>query len=354
MLVRDDDLETGMPWSRHQAEHGVPTSMTNQRSCRSGVAALGLGVMALAAAGCLPRGEPPTGQQLLSDPTAALLSLIRGPGDGTKQVLFFRPSQDQNPDLVDLWSISVDANGAPSTERMLMAGISSGLELSYRPSAGSIGFPIDARGRVYVFADRGDSLFRIDPATGDRQPVGDADFPLLSPSGRRVLTHGKQGQYTLYEADDQALPLEGYQAQFLDEILLYLSPDCSLMRVVAGGGPEQIIAGVASFFPLSGSMMLVRKTAAGACDPAGFAGSSAGAQVLLDTATLQETSLPDTLQVTGPRSISSDGRWLIGYLFDPVTRQSHSVVVDLTTGARRILLQHLRPSRLALHRRVPA
>ena len=145
--------------------------MTFQRLRLSGIASFSLGVMAvgvlaLAASGCLPRGEPPAGQQLLSDPTAVLLSVTHAGGVGSRQVLFFRPSQSGDPELVDLWSLSLDANGAAPTERMLFAGISSGLELSYRPAAGSIGFPIDARGRVYVVAGESGGPFRIDPVTG--------------------------------------------------------------------------------------------------------------------------------------------------------------------------------------------
>lgn len=305
--------------------------MMRHRPRQSAIGIFSLGLMTLVAGGCLPRGEPPSGQQLLSDPTASLLSVIRRGSDGNRQVLFFRPSQRQDPDLVDLWSLSVDANGAPSTERMLLPGIASGLELSYRPAAGNIGFPIDARGRVYVVTDEGDDPFRIDPATGDKLDLGVGQFPTLSPSGQRVLTRGNQSQYTLYEADDSTVPLEGSMAQFLGETLFYLSPDCSLMRLVAGGAPEQVTTGVASFYPLSGAVLLVQKDATASCDSGGFFGPSGGTPTLLDTATLQQTSLPDDLQIQ-PNGISPDGRWLIGYRYNMNTLQSQSVIFDRVTG----------------------
>ena len=294
-----------------------------------------LAVVSLAAAGCLPRGEPPAGRQILRDPTASLLGLMPSGSDGMRQVLFFRPSQRQDPELVDLWALTLDANDQPSPERMLFPGIASGLELSYRPAAGSTGFPIDARGRIYVVTDEGDDLFRVDVATGDRQDLGPDTFPQLSPSGQRVVTHGRVSAFTLFEADDRQLALEGSQPDFIGETLFFISPDCNLMRVVAGGAPELVIGGVANYAPARDPLLFVQHTSDATCDTQIFTAPQAGSQALLDTVTLQQTPLPD-LQFL-PGNMSSDGHWMMAYHFDQMTFQSQLMIVDLTTGSTEAL-----------------
>lgn len=301
--------------------------MVRRRLLLSGI----LAVMSLATGACLPRGEPPAGRQFLSDPTASLLALIPSGSDGMRQVLFFRPSQRQDPDLVDLWALTLDANDEPSPERMLFPGIASGLQLSYRPAAGSSSFPLDARGRIYVVTDQGDDLFRIDVATGEKQDLGPGLFPLLSPAGQRVLTQSMAGGYTLYEADDQMVAIAGSQAQFLGETLFYLSSDCTLMSVVAGAPPQPVAHDIANYYPARGTLLFIRHTSGGACNPQIFTGPSTGTQGLLDLATLQETPLPAELQFV-PGNMSPDGHWMTGYRYDEKKRQSELVIVDLTTG----------------------
>jgi len=291
-----------------------------------------LALTSLAVGACLPRGEPPAGHQILADPTASLLQLIPSGTDGLRHVLFFRPSQRQDPDLVDLWALTLDPDDQPSPERLLASGIASGLELSYRPAAGSTGFPVDAHGRVYVFTDEGDDLFRIDPATGDRLDVGPDQFAVLSPSGQRILTRGASGPYILYEADDRTVTVEGSQAQFIGETLFYISPDCTLMRVVAGGAPEQVASSVGSFSLMRGTTMYVRHLGLMMCGATDFITPPSGPQALLDLVTLQETPLPADLQFT-PGNMSSDGRWTTAYHFDPMTFRSQLLIVDLTTGS---------------------
>jgi hypothetical protein len=291
-----------------------------------------LAVLSLAAGACLPRGEPPAGHQILADETASLLQLIPSGSDGMRQVLFFRPSQRQDPDLVDLWALTLDPNDQPSPERLLVSGIASGLELSYKPAAGSSGFPVDAHGRVYVFTDEGDDLFRVDAATGDRMDVGPDQYAILSPSGQRILTRAASGPYTLFEADDRTITLDGSQGQFFGETLFYLSPDCNLMRLVAGGAPEQVASGISSYYLLRGTVMYVQHLGLGMCGATDYLGPPSGPQALLDLVTLQEMPLPAGLQVT-PGNLSSDGRWMISYHFDQTTFQSQQVIVDLTTGS---------------------
>jgi len=301
--------------------------MVCQRVRLSGV----LAMMSLVAGGCLPRGEPPAGRQILSDPAASLEGVLPAGSDGMRQVLFFRPSQVQDPDLVDLWALTLAPNDEPSPERLLFPGLSSGLQLSYRPSAGSAGIPVDARGRIYILTNQGDALFRVDVATGDKQPLGPGEFPLLSPSGQRVVTHAMQGAYTLYEADDSTLAIAGSQASFIGETLFYLSPDCNLMRIAAGEAPQQVASGIGDYYPARGTLLLVHQTSASACDDLSFIGTSSGPQALLDTTTLQQTPLPSDLQFL-PGNLSSDGRWMTAYRFDQQTFRAQLVIVDLTTG----------------------
>jgi len=291
-----------------------------------------LAIASLAVGACLPRGEPPAGHQILADPTASLLQLIPSGSDGMRHVLFFRPSQRQDPDLVDLWTLTLDPNDQPSPERLLVSNIASGLQLSYRPSAGSSGFPVDSHGRVYVFTDEGDDLFRIDPATGDRLDVGPDQFAVLSPSGQRVLTRGQSGSYILYEADDHTVTVDGSQGQFVGETLFYTSRDCYLMRLVPGGAPEQVASSISNYFLLRGTLLYVQHLGLAMCGAMDFIAPSSGPQALLDTVTLQETPLPAGVQL-GPGNISSDGRWMTASRFDQMTFRSQQVIIDLTTGS---------------------
>jgi len=283
----------------------------------------------LAAAGCLPRGEPPAGRQILADPTASLLSITPLHADGTRQVLFFRPSQAQDPDSVDLWSLTLAASGEPSTENVLARGIAVGLQLSYRAGGGS-GFPMDAAGRIYLPDNDSGHLVRYDPATGEKKDRGTNDSPALSPSGRRLLTSDHAGNYTLYEDDDQATTFQGSHVEFIGESVFYVSADCQLMRLAEGGGPEVFAPGVQTYQVAWGSLIALQHTTALSCFTGGGLDGPLSHPVLLDTTTRQETPLPDDLQYDFS-NFSSDGRRLTARRYDQ-DDQAQWFIVDRASG----------------------
>ena len=287
----------------------------------------GLVFVSLEAGGCLPRGEPPTGRQLLADPTAALLTVTPVHADGTRQVMFFRPSQEHDPDLVDLWSLTLDASGQPSAEKLLSSDIAQGLELSYRPGGG--GFRTDASGGIFLPDNDSGQVVRYDPVTGAKRNFGTDLFPALSPSGRRVISSVGAGSYSLYEADGSTTTFEGAMVTFVGETVYFLSGDCALMRIVEGGSPELFVAGVQMFQSSWGALLILQHTTAVSCFTGGLLGQLSH-PVLLDTATKQETVLPDGLQYDF-NNFSPDGSRLTARRYDQ-NDQAEWFIYDRTTG----------------------
>lgn len=206
---------------------------------RESRAACALAVASLLVAGCLPRGDAPSGHQILADRNASLLELVPTAGDGVLRVLFFRPGATS--DYLNLWAISVDGDGNSLGEKLLYTGVSSADELSFRPQTGSKpGYPFDARGQVYVHGTQ------VDPVTGQSRAVG-TGFALISDSGQRVMLPAVTEGWVLYEtAGDTTTALldASVFVGFSGEVLFYLTTTGDLMRVVPGGSPERLVTHV--------------------------------------------------------------------------------------------------------------
>jgi len=261
---------------------------------------------------CAPRGEPPAGRQIVADRSASLVELIPASRGGVLRALFYRRSATAGRD--DLWAISVDGDGNPLPETSLFIDVGPSGPPSYLPTAeDSPVYPIDARGRIYVGG------VRVDPGTGQSVQLGDSPRAVLSASGQRVLLHAAGTGFVVYEADDTATVLSDVSSyrQFAGETLFYLTSSGNLMRVVAGGGPERLAAGVNAFsvVPSAQPQLLLSKadvdsTQPGLDTPSSGPPPTDGTATLFDGAALQETPLP-----SGPNyrqaAFSPDGHWVV-------------------------------------------
>ena len=283
---------------------------------------LGLGLLA---AGCVPRGDPPAGRQVLAGRNSLPFGIVRSNGDGTTRILFVRDGQtDGSMDLYVLW---VDGAGGPPVERLLAAS-------AFGNPYGGCGygspacFQTDAGGRLLVFTGAqppigGGNLLRVDPITGDQTDLGGAAQYVLSPDGQRLLVYplDRGGPATLYESDDRAVPLlDVTQARFEGEVLYYTTKDKVLMRLAPGGSPEMVATAVDSFLPYvfdDGVLIVLGRATASPI---------ISTYTVLDAATLQETPLPTN---TNGVDFSPDGRWLvtIDYMAGAIT------FTDWRTGA---------------------
>jgi len=297
------------------------------------------------AAGCLPPGAPPAGQQVVADRDAVLAGILPPTADGMVRVLFTRPGPNPEPDnpntrTSDLYVVSVDAHGGPPSERLLAAA-TQGVIAGPCMQGQNICYPSDARGRVFVTTSfdpsTGQSVVeRIDPVTGDRLDAHNGGY-YLSPSGRRLLVYrsddrGASTGFTLYEADDRMTVVEGMTyGVFIgdDEDLIYLSAQKELTRIPPGGAPEVLatgISGLSFLAPTNALLLLARPTA----DPAVQAAS------VFDPVTLQETPFPfsenSPLQNTTVTA-SPDGRWLLDVSSSLDFTTTTFTFVERATGA---------------------
>lgn len=78
-------------------------------------------VLTAASAGCLPRGAPPAGRQIVADRQAALAAIVPASGDRPLQVPILSPAP--GVDAAHLSAVSVDASGNVSPERPLVSGV---------------------------------------------------------------------------------------------------------------------------------------------------------------------------------------------------------------------------------------
>jgi hypothetical protein len=292
---------------------------------------LGLLVLAwtgLAATGCLPRGDPPAGRQVIADRTLLLADVLPAAPDGTLRVVVARLRSE--PFLADLYLVSAPADGSPPSERLLAESLAWGVGCPASPC-----FPADARGRLFL---RGgydpnfgtNTLIRVDPATGDRTDFGPQSEFHLSPSRERLVTttfdnNNGLNTVTLYEADDRAVSLPGVSyAQFAGEALFYLTADQQLMRVLPNAAPELVRADVDGFYTQPGEAEPLLFVFTSSNDPASIALTT-----LVDPVTLQDLSAP----FQGNATPSPDGRWLALQRYDPATGTQEMVLVEAASGA---------------------
>lgn len=282
------------------------------RAWRSFVALAALSSATSTTSGCLPRGEPPAGRQVLADAKVVLLGLVPALGDGVLRILFLRPTPD--PDYDDLWVLAVDPNGQPATERRLLAGVSAIDELSYRPSAGSNFYPMDSRGRIYV------SYARVDPLTGEEMDVG-GWFAGISANRQRVLVtdHDLAGLYVLRELDDSTTSFAAKVATFVGDDLYTLTAEGDLVRTPPGGAPTLISTGVSQFQQVTERLLMLVRAAPDPSQPGSPAPDPGmlglpplnATSSILDATTLEDTPLPDGPQYQNGSRFSLDARWVV-------------------------------------------
>jgi len=309
-----------------------------------------LAVVLLGAAGCLPRGEPPAGRQIVADRSAFLLSLVPANGDGVLRALFFRAGKDDQH--VDLWVAAVDPDGGPTSELKLFPDFPSDVEISYKPDVSSTGLQADAQGRLFLstqlLPDQPESeLFRVDPVTGEMLDLGGGNFATSSPSGHRLLisSFSQSGNPRLFEeADGSSTVLDTKHASFVGENLFYVTAAGDLMRSPPGGAAQAVATGVDDFQFLTGSnyrvtnqqtLLLTRASSPPSMPESPFAGPPPALNAsLFDTTTLVEKPLPGGLLYQYGAQLSPDERYLIVSepSTNPIYASGPAALIDIQSG----------------------
>lgn len=316
---------------------------------RRGWLALPLAMAATVSSGCLPRGEPPAGKQLIADHDAFLGAMVPPNGDGLLRILFMRPNPD--PGGADLYEVSVDQSGEPSPERLLISDIEAELDLGCTWKIAPCSF--DAKGRVMVYPNNppppppGEYVkpLSVDPITGEVTDI-DLSAGYRSGSGQRSFMLGPYATPqtgTLTEADGSTTSVELRTSQegvsspafyeFIGEDFYYLDTQNRLIDLPPSKVPQQLATGVIAVAvastPDGPLMMLTRPTA----DPELFQFS------LRDPISGAETALP--FQQRGNVQFSDDFSWLVYEVrgLDPTTNTYGSTftLFDRSTGATQLL-----------------
>jgi hypothetical protein len=283
---------------------------------------LGLGALVAATtAGCLPRGAPPGGRQVVADRKATLEAIVPPNGDGVLRILVLKPGAVA--DSQDLYLLSVDDADQPPSEQLVLSGVNSQDGFGCIDRVAPCG-SISRDGALWVGGNSG--LVRVNPYTGAQIPV--RSFPVISPSGDRFFIRD-QNRSTLYQSDGSAVELDlepGYGPAyfgFFGEDFYYVTPQGELMRLPPSGVPEQLATGVEGFSgtptPDGTLLILIRATS----DP------SVQAYSFRDPLTGAETALP----FSGFPSVSPGGQWLV----DTDTSSGGLTFFNFRSGAQSVV-----------------
>ena len=281
--------------------------MTSSRPRLSWVAALaaaGPVCLASAAAGCLPRGAPPVGQQILADRSASLAALVPPNGDGLLRMLLMRPGAASN--LANLSVVSLDADNQLSPEVPLISDIDPVSSVNCPGGVAPCGF--DDRGRVQVFFPQTNGSAWLDPVTGAIEPI---DIFNPRPSGQRYFSSQSPTTGTLYDVDGHGTPIQlatpapstpSNSYAFAGDDFYYLDPQHNLIDIPPSDVPEQVASGVThfAFWNTADGLLLVLTR---------MAADGSGTQSLVgDPRSGTQTVVPfDVVRAT----ISPDGRWVL-------------------------------------------
>jgi len=286
-------------------------------------ASLMFAVLAITA-GCLPRGAPPAGRQVLADRTARLSGILPPNGDCVLRFFVTRPGSEA--DAVDVSMVSVDPAGGPSAERLIASGVDSqiGLDCYFGVA------PCHAIGptSLLIYTNGGSGNVQVDVFTGDRTQVP-YQLGMASQDGRESFTteFGTSTGKLTDTATGSAITLTdvSYPNLFIGDDFYYLSTKGALMQVSPSGVPQQVATG-----------LLVPPTmyVAGQPSPPPGAASkwtSAGTLFILNRPTddpaVFESSLFDPTSGTEVRlpfadpyaQVSWDGRWVLDTSVSPTT-----------------------------------
>ena len=260
---------------------------------------------ACAVMGCLPRGGPPTGRQVIADRTALLAGVAPAASDGVLRLLIMRMHDDGITG--DLFVVAVAEGGPAPTETLLAQNLAWGLGCDVVTCLVS-----DLHGRLFVQHDYDPttqvaSLTRIDPVSGARLELGRSIYPsyLFSASGDRLIAENHPEQsITLYEADDRATVVQdANNGLFIGEDFYYATTAQALMRLAPNGTPALVRERVGTFSTQDTDAGPVLVVFLNTDDP------TAGVTSFVDPATGQDLFPP-----VDPRlqhTVSPDRRWLL-------------------------------------------
>jgi hypothetical protein len=217
-----------------------------------------IAALAAVTAGCLPRGEPPVGRQILADRQANLVGLLPPTGDGVIRAFVTRPAAQPpttdipanfaNDPIDDLFEISVDATGGPPTETLLVPNIDGidllGCGFNVAPCSG-----IGARMLIVVSVVGGQ--LSVDALTGQVQPL--AGYGMFSPDRQRFFVNTSipgSPRGTLYDGEGGATTLDdASSAFFIGNDLFYVTSAGDVMDVGPSGVLQRMATGVDSCIP---------------------------------------------------------------------------------------------------------
>ena len=281
-----------------------------------------IGCVAALSAGCLPRGAPPAGQQILADRQASLGAVVPPNGDGMLRVLFLRQNATDAAGS-DLYVVSVDPSGLVSPERLLLQDINTefGLGCTWRIAP----CQFDAKGRALVYTntpsgqpDARGGVSVVDPVTGEVTKTPVIPSGIQSSDGQRrfemdqwdPLSPTPPTGGTLIEADGRTTRIElgsdqlyGQYVEFIVDDFYYIDQNSDLIDIPPSGVPQQVAAGVTNvqhWMTPDGLLLLLYGPTADPLEP----------QLRLrDPVTGTLTTLPFT--GTGGADWSSDYRFMV-------------------------------------------
>ncbi len=280
-----------------------------------------LAVLAITA-GCLPRGAPPAGRQIVADRISRLSGVLPPTGDGVLRFFVTRPGSSSA--YVDLFMVSVDPSGGPPTETLIASDTQAELGLDCNFGVA----PCGAIGPTSVLVwPNGSGPVRVDVFTGDRAQVPQTGFSsqdgqelfepsLESPTG--TLTDLSTGSTTAIT--DLSAPY-----LFIGDDFYYQTAEGTLMRISPAGVPQQVATGLV----LPETMYVAGQPS----PPPSFTYQSTTAGTFLvlnrptDDPTVFASSLFDPVAGTEVRlpfqdpyaQISQDGRWVLDTADAPTT-----------------------------------
>ena len=285
--------------------------------------------------GCLPVGNPPAGQQVFAGRTLTGVFLSPSEKDSVPSYLFaagplrmppIDNSRDSQPTLADLYAFP-GANPVATADGLAdMQPVASNVYIPYENPVG-LTFSTDILGRL-LFAEFNPvtpqtselEVWRFDPSSGSGAFLAEAYF---SNGELFTLSPGRTRGFVNYYGSGTVFELESRQnldpflsvgnAVFVGEDFYYLvyefegtsSSGTSIYRIKPNAQPEILLSssGSISFEPIVSDqppqLLLSLATDAGY-----------NAFALLDTETLNTTSLPPEKGWAGFVSVSSDRHWL--------------------------------------------
>lgn len=310
---------------------------------RVGVVTSIAAILVVVAAGCLPRGEPPRGQQLVAGRDDRVILFQLGAAGAPARLLTLRSSAIPGPPNlpqgdVDVFVVSELATVAGQTrlEPLFENQVAGDMR------SGGPGFEMDARGRPFFLRAVSDlpaspsdpaplhfEKFRVDPTTGARTNYGVIEGVVerfLSVDGTLVLV-GHDSVFRVLDLDDRETLLPAASsAGFVGNDVYFITPDRDLFRLRgtdlagASGLAAHDVDTFSSIDSARGILLLLERRPAGQAAPP--------ARTILDPATATEIPVPGATEPSfNPPSVfpSPTGRFLLVQSFSDDGAQGTTV-----------------------------